>query len=341
MTPHYSVLLPEILNFAKLIPGVDDPGAEKIILVDGTLGDAGHSTALAQLHPGALILGLDQDPEMLGRAQTFIELKNIPHKRISAQKEEINSLKEFSGIAGMLCPFGKLAGLLKSAGMEAHFILLDLGVSQHHFLTAGRGFSFQDDSLDMRMDPELPVDAAEILNTFEAETLEGIFRELGEERFAGRIARLIVKHRPIQSSRQLATIVRQALPGRPSSQDRPRTSIHPATRIFQALRIYVNRELEELDTALEGLPGCLTAGGLLAVISFHSLEDRRVKQTFQRIGEKEKKKSPEKAYRIRPESGLEFTILTPHPLTASDREIYENPASRSAKLRVLQKKHRK
>ncbi|MBL8019798.1 MAG: 16S rRNA (cytosine(1402)-N(4))-methyltransferase RsmH [Leptospirales bacterium] len=272
----------EILAFVPQSPA---------IIVDGTLGEAGHSALFHAQFPGAKILGLDRDPEML--------------ERIRARSED------FSWIELHRKPYRLAPEAL--GGRHADFILLDLGVSMFHFKGAGRGFSYQDESLDMRLDPDLPLTAADILNRKTERELKLIFQEYGEERFAGRIARVIFEKRPVHSARQLAKLILDAVPGK------GKAGIHPATRVFQALRIAVNRELEEIESSIPHLAEVLAPHGRLAIISFHSLEDRCVKHGFRALGRER------------------FKILTPKPILPSAEEIARNPASRSAKLRVIEK----
>ncbi len=193
-------------------------------------------------------------------------------------------------------------------------VLLDLGLSSDQLAWTERGFSFaRDGPLDMRFDPDEPSTAADLVNRLGAEDLANLIYEFGEERHSRRVARRIVEARrvaPIETTGQLAAIVRSAIPGKWGPID-------PATRVFQALRIAVNGELERLDEALQRLPDLLAPGGRLAIISFHSLEDRRVKYAF------------------RDDERLE--VLTKKPITASDDEVRSNPRARSAKLRVAER----
>ncbi|MCE9596386.1 MAG: 16S rRNA (cytosine(1402)-N(4))-methyltransferase RsmH [Spirochaetia bacterium] len=279
---HTPVLPEEILAFVPASPR---------IIVDGTLGEAGHSKLFHAKYPEARIIGLDRDPEMLDRLRptlggaTWIELHRKPY-RLTPEV---------------------------LAGRHADFILLDLGVSMFHFKGAKRGFSYQDELLDMRLDPDLPLTAADLLNRKTERELKLIFQEYGEERFAGRIARTIFEKRPVHSAQQLAALILAAVPGKGKS------GIHPATRVFQALRIVVNRELEEIEGSIPHLAEVLAPNGRLAIISFHSLEDRCVKHGFRALGRER------------------FKILTPKPTMAGEAEVSGNPASRSAKLRVIEK----
>lgn len=296
---HVSVLPAEVL--AGLQPG---PGGH---FIDGTLGGGGHAQALLEASaPGGRLLGIDADPAALAaagaRLAPFGERAMLAHGNFRA----IGALARQHG-------FGQVDG-----------ILLDLGVSSHQLDTAERGFSFNADApLDMRLDPSEGATAADLVNELpEAELADLIFR-YGEERGSRRVARLIVEARrrhPIERTLELAEIVARALGGRHGK-------IHPATRTFQALRIAANRELESLEAALPQAVALLAPGGRLAVISFHSLEDRIVKLFF------------------RAESGYgggagdRLAIITKKPIEAGEAEARANPRSRSAKLRVAERTH--
>lgn len=275
---HIPVLLEEVLSFVPENPAV---------IVDGTLGEGGHTARFAERFKTARLIGLDRDPVMLERARA-----RLAGEGVEAETHNIR--------------FSRMPGVLGET--RADFILLDLGISMFHFRGAGRGFSYTDDTLDMRLEPDLPTSAADLINHAGERQLKDLFSELGEERFAGRIASAIVKKRPVASAARLAEIILGAVPGR--------QRIHPATRVFQALRIRVNQELEELES-LGKIAACLKPGGRLAVITFHSLEDRPVKHTLRAL------------------EG--FRVLTKKPVLPRDEEIERNPASRSAKLRVIER----
>jgi 16S rRNA (cytosine1402-N4)-methyltransferase len=220
-----------------------------------------------------------------------------------------------SALAGTECQlvhasYAEIGSVLKDLEIEAvDGVLVDLGLSSDQLAHADRGFSFESAGLDMRFDTTQGQSAADLLNEAPAHELADIIYHFGEERFARRIARRIVDHRPIQSATQLAEIVRRAVP-----PPKGRHRIHPATRVFQALRIAVNDELGTLEQLLhQTLPAVLKPGGRAVAISFHSLEDRRVKQTF--------RDGP-------------WEVLTRKPVTATEDEEQQNPRSRSAKLRA-------
>jgi len=302
--PHQPVLYHEILEALA-------PRSGKNYL-DGTLGAAGHALGiLKHSAPDGRLLGLDLDLDALAIArQRLVEY----HLR--------SILRQAS--------YKKAPDILHEIGWEkVHGILLDLGVSSMQIDRPSRGFSFMEEGpLDMRFDQTSGSTAAEIVNNLNKEDLADIIWEYGEERYARRIARVIVATRPISTTQELVSAIEQAVPGY-SSQ------IHPATRTFQAIRIATNRELETLSNSLPRLSEYLEVGGRIAIISFHSLEDRIVKQYF-------KKESRDCI--CPPEQPIctcghkaSLKILTKKPLRASEQEIQENPRSRSAKLRIAEK----
>jgi 16S rRNA (cytosine1402-N4)-methyltransferase len=292
--------------------------------LDGTIGGAGHALAIAQAFKGNVnVIGLDRDQQAIERAkQSFTKL-------------EARS-RELEGIAGKAIfeceSFRNLDKILdKHAVQSVDMILFDLGISSDELENSGRGFSFmKDEPLLMTMgDPaSYPFTAKDIVNGWKEEDIANVIFAYGEERFARRIARAIVAYREkklIETTTELAEIVKMAIPGfarRMTSSPRLRSpsKIHPATKTFQALRIAVNDELAALKEGLTKGFERLSPGGRMAVISFHSLEDRIVKEF-----------SKEKAA-----EGV-ATMLTKRPITASPQELAENPRSRSAKLRILQK----
>jgi 16S rRNA (cytosine1402-N4)-methyltransferase len=210
------------------------------------------------------------------------------------------------------------AGLAEVQGLRADGLLADLGVSSLQLDNAARGFSFQAEGpLDMRMDPHSERTAEQVVNHLDERQLADVIYEFGEERRSRRIARAICRSRPIRSTAHLADVVSAA--ARPMNQAERR--IHPATRTFQALRIFVNRELEDLQALLEAAPRILKPGGRVVVISFHSLEDRIVKDAFREGAIKDK----------------HFRVLTKKPVTATELESDRNPRARSAKLRAAER----
>ena len=263
-------------------------------VVDGTLGGGGHTRLFADaVGPEGLAIGIDRDPTAIERAAR--ELAGLPVRFAQAN-------------------FRDLPEVLDAIGLErVDRVLLDVGLSSDQLADATRGFSFDADGpLDLRFDPTEGQPAWRLIARMRPETLADLIHEFGEERYARRIARRIVAARekqPIRTAREFARIVTAAIP-----RQQPPPRIHPATRTFQALRIAVNEELKSLRIALERIPGRLAAGGRLAVISFHSLEDRLVKQAFR--------------------NAQVWEPLTRGPVEASPEEVARNPRSRSAKLRA-------
>jgi 16S rRNA (cytosine1402-N4)-methyltransferase len=292
---HQAVLVESVLSYLDLKPGQ--------IVLDGTIGSGGHSEAILKaINPGGTLIGLDQDDEAIERAEK--KLKACGNHRVV--------LRRFN--------FRDLDQALSSLNIkQVHVVLLDIGFSSDQLGDPERGFSFQENGpLDMRMDKRSETTARELLAGLSESELVTIFREYGEERFAGRIAKAIVFKRqksPIGTTEELKVVIESAVPGKYKHG-----RIHPATRVFQALRIAVNDELNVLIEALPKAFECLAPGGKLAVISFHSLEDRIVKRFF-----------------IDQKSKGEGEILTKKPVTATDEEMNVNPRSRSAKLRVIER----
>jgi 16S rRNA (cytosine1402-N4)-methyltransferase len=301
---HTPVLLKEVIEV--LAPRAGET------FVDGTLGGGGHTEAL--LEAGAHVIGIDQDPEALAFAK---------EKRLHRFGEKFQPVR---------ANFERLGAVLEDLGVaEVDGLLLDLGMSSWQLDTAERGFSFQREGmLDMRMDPDGPVTAADLVNTAPAAELVRIFREYGEEPNARRIAARIVggrAARPFQTTMELALAVEEVVPRR--------GRIHPATRIFQALRIAVNREMEVLESVLGQAASALRPGGRMAVITFHSLEDRMVKEFFKIRSTAELDRPEWPAPRPNPD--YIFRALTRKPVIASAEEQQSNPRSRSAKLRAVEK----
>ncbi len=300
---HESVLLQEVTEFLR-------PNRRDGTLVDATVGLGGHAEALLERNSGARLLAIDRDPQAL----------QIARER----------LRKFKGrVTFVQGRHEKLIDILKQANIEAiSGLLADLGVSSMQFDDASRGFSFRFDApLDMRMGPD-SIRAADLVNGLDEEALAKILRDYGEEPKARRIARAIVEKRPVKTTTQLAEIVR-------SVKKSKYHDIDPATLTFQALRIAANEELVGLDPFISDGVDVLQSGARIAVISFHSLEDRIVKRAFRRL-EGECTCPPSM-----PVCGCGarevVKILTGRPLTASEEEVKRNPRSRSAKLRVAEK----
>jgi len=292
---HEPVLLAQVLDY--LAPG---PGQT---LVDCTLGRGGHALAIAdRLGKTGLLIGLEADPRNLSYAAHRLKASACPTRLFHAN-------------------FSQLSEVLAEVGRgQVHGILADLGVSTNQWFDPAYGLSFdQSMPLDMRLDPDLPQSAADLVNRCSESELARVLYELAQERYSRRIARKIVESRqvsPIRTTEALAELVRSAIPRRPGP-----TRIDPATRTFLALRMAVNREMENLAALLEQAPAALAAGGRMAVISFHSTEDRAVKQAFRSLEQ----------------TGV-MSILTKKPLVPKSEEIACNPRSRSAKMRVGQKR---
>jgi len=288
------------------------------ICVDCTLGGAGHALAtLQQILPDGILFGIDQDLDAINHA-----------KKILAPFEKNVRLFHDN--------FINLPAILNSNGIEGvNSIVLDLGFSLNQLKNAGRGFSFnKNEPLDMRMDIRNELTAAKIINSYQENELADLFFNFGEEKFSRRVAKKIVetrKDKDILTSSELAQIVKEAIPAKNVFSQR----IHPATRVFQALRIAVNRELEKLKKFMEIVPPLLKKGGRLCVISFHSLEDRIVKQALRKFEEgcTCPKELPVCLCGFIPTMKSVFR----KPLIPTEKEIKLNPMARSSKLRVAQK----
>lgn len=281
--------------------------------VDGTLGGGGHAAAVAErVGPAGIVLGIDQDPAARARAA----------ERLAPYSERMRIA------AGN---FADIARLVDAHGVRpVDGILLDLGVSSHQLDTADRGFAIKHQGpLDMRMDPESEgIDAAELLNTESESEIARILFEYGEESRSRRIAAEIVRARPLRTTEDLVDCVRRTMPFR----TRP-GQIHPATKVFQAVRIAVNRELDVLRDAIDAAVSVLAPGGRLVVISYHSLEDRIVKESFRRLaGIREGNDLPS----VEPDPVPLLSIVTRKPVVPSESEIRCNPRARSAKLRCAE-----
>jgi len=287
-TCHVPVLLNEIVDWLQPQPGK--------MLVDGTLGGGGHTRVLAaSVAPEGCVLGMDLDPEAVERASET--LRSLPVQVVVAS-------------------YADLPEVLNELSVEqVDGIVLDLGLSSDQMADESRGFSFSGQgTLDLRFDPTRGDPAWKLIERLDERRLADLIYRYGEERMSRRIAKRIVAQRrqdPIRTADQLADLVRGCVPRSRGHR------IDPATRTFQALRIAVNGELESLERALARLPDCLAPGGRLAIISFHSLEDRIVKHAF------------------RSDDRLE--VLTRRPIRPTDEETASNPRSRSAKLRVAER----
>jgi 16S rRNA (cytosine1402-N4)-methyltransferase len=285
---HVPVMLDEVVQWLTPRAGM--------VLVDGTLGGGGHTRALAErVGPEGLVIALDRDPTAVEAAQR--SLAGLPVRALH----------------GNYCDLPEVLVEQRIDAIDG--VVLDLGLSSDQLADPQRGFSFTSNGpLDLRFDPTRGESAARLINRLSAQHLADLIYAYGEERFSRRIAAAIVERRhehPIESAADLAELVRRAVPG-------PRQRIDPATRTFQALRIAVNDELKSLDIALRRLPDCLRPGARMVVISFHSLEDRPVKEAFR--------------------NDLRLEVLTKKPVTAGPEELARNSRARSAKLRVAARK---
>ena len=305
---HKPVLLSECLEALNLRPDG--------IYLDGTLGRAGHSQAILKRIPRGRLIALDRDETALAAAR----------ERLAEDLDRVTLVHT---------NFSRLEQVLKELEIPAvDGMLFDLGVSSPQLDEAERGFSYQQDApLDMRMDSSAPLTARQVVNTWSREELCRILRDYGEERYAQRIAQAIVRRREereIASTLELVEIIKSAMPAQALREKQ-----HPAKRTFQAIRIAVNGELEELPPMLEAAARCLRPGGRLAVITFHSLEDRIVKQTLRELatGCTCPPQFPVCVCGKKPR----MRLITKKPVTASPQELTENPRARSAKLRVAER----
>lgn len=320
---HQPVLLQEVTSALAVQPG---------IFVDGTLGAGGHSFALLQqLHAAGFgqdsrLIGIDQDDDALREAWARLQ----PYAdRVSIVKGNFGDLSRIIAEVAMQWGGGGPSGI--------HGLLLDLGISSHQIDTPERGFSYlRDGALDMRMDALAPQSAADIINTYDAHQLAELFFRFGEEPRSRFIAKAVVAYRnrqgPVNRTGELVSIIRSQVAG-------PERSIKAMTRIFQALRIAVNQEFDVLRCALEDGVAALVPGGRMAVISYHSLEDRMVKSFF---GEKAAADWGPKGVGLRePLAYPEVSVLTRKPIIPAPEEVKKNTRSRSAKLRVIVKRKNK
>jgi 16S rRNA (cytosine1402-N4)-methyltransferase len=294
MRGHEPVLRDEVMTALGPHPGG--------IYIDGTVGAAGHARSVLELsNPDGRLLGIDLDKEALELAEQVLSVFGSRAALVWASFSRLGEVAQRCGFA------------------PADGVFLDLGLSSMQLASAERGFSFQSDGpLDMRFDRESDVTAADLVNTWRADELADVLYRFGEERLSRRIARAIVEARPLRTTAELANVVARAV-GR-------RGRIHPATKTFQALRIAVNGELEALEQGLAQAVNVLAPGGRLAVIAFHSLEDRIVKRYFQ-----------ERSRTSEGQTAPVLRLVTRHPIQPTWAEQERNPRSRSAKLRVAER----
>ncbi len=306
---HVSILLKECMDGLDIKPDG--------IYVDGTLGGGGHTFKLIQFIDGGKVIGIDQDQDALEAASKRLSIfgdKFIPvHNNFSNLLEVLETL-----------------GIKKIDGF-----LLDLGVSSYQLDEAERGFSYMNDGqLDMRMNQEDEFSAYDVVNTYSEDELTRIIREYGEENWANRIAKFIVEARsekPLETTFELVDIIKNAIPAS-ARKDGP----HPAKRTFQAIRIEVNNELKIIEKTIEDAVSVMNKGGRVAIITFHSLEDRIVKNTFKKLAQ---------GCICPPEFPVcicnnkpKVKIISRKPILPSEREVIDNPRARSAKLRIAEKK---
>lgn len=292
---HIPVLLGEVLEWLAVQP--------RGVYVDATVGGGGHARAILEKLTTGRLIALDKDPMAIA----------IARENLLPYQDKLTLVQQ---------DFTELLALLRRLGLAgADGILADLGLSQMQIDSAERGFSLKAAGpLDMRMNPAQQLTAAEIVNRSSERELATLIYQFGEERRSRRIARAIVRARPIRNTVQLADLVEACLGGRRAASRATGHRIHPATRTFQALRMAVNRELDCLAQFLDSAPECLISGGRLVLISFHSLEDRIVKQHFQRWHREGQMRN-----------------LTRHVIRPSAAEVRANPRSRSARLRAAER----
>lgn len=297
---HFPVMVREVLSLSGKVEN-------KTLFVDATLGAGGHTYFLYRFTPYSFMAGFERDDRMVQKLKDNLDKFQVPYSvhsdvTIPMEKDRVNVYQK---------RFSNIKELVNHHNQKINFLLCDLGISIYH-MKENWGFSFDDTALDMRLDPESK-DTGEILNTYSEKEIAWILKQYGEEKFAGIIAKEIVKNRPVTSGRQLKEIIIR------SYYKKLKTRIHERVvqRSFQALRIYSNEELKELEILLASLPGVMDKGGISVFISFHSLEDRLVK----------------KYYKHYEQEGN--VILTKKPLTPAFEEIRVNPASRSAKMRAM------
>jgi len=294
---HRSVLLQEVIKGLDIQPGD--------VIVDGTLGNGGHTLAIAEKFGKAVkLIGIDLDADAIERSK--VRLKDVE-----------------CDITYVLGSFRNIDEHLQSLGIESvNKVLLDIGLSSNQLEESGRGFAFRsDEPLKMTFKKELTdeeYDAHTIVNTWDEDSIRTIIRSYGEEKFAGRIAKGIVRTRELSPINTTTDLVNVILASTPRFYHHGKT--HPATRTFQALRITVNDEIYALEEGLEKSFLQLASKGRLAIISFHSLEDRVVKEHFKSL-----------------EAAKQGMRITKKPITPNEEEVYENPRSRSAKLRIIEK----
>ena len=307
---HIPAMLKEVISYLNCRPGK--------IYVDGTLGGSGHAGAICdRIAPGGLFIGIDQDIDAINHAKAVLDYDEVQIHLLHGN-------------------FSNLVLYLSKLKVEAvDGMLLDLGLSQHQLESSGRGFSFRNNEpLDMRMDIRSPRTAAELVNNLAQQDLQKLFKDYGEERWAKQIARRIVeirRQKKIHTSRELVQCVAGAIPPQAAAKQQ----IHPATRVFMALRIAVNDELAQLEAFMASAVDYLNPGGRLCVLSFHSLEDRIVKQRLKALekGCTCPPRLPQCVCGTKPQ----VRILTKKVMRPTEEEVAANPMARSTRLRAAEK----
>lgn len=312
---HLPVMVEEVLGLFG--PALEPSGA---ILVDATLGRGGHARALLDAHPGLALIGVDTDAQAIEESRRLLAPYAGRVTLVHSRNDEIPVLLSRQNQGGL-------------GDQRVQGVLFDLGVSSPQLDDPGRGFAYSYDApLDMRMDQDNPLTAAEVLNTYPAERIAGVLREYGEERFARRIADAIVRERstaPLTSTARLAEIIRDSIPA-PAR----RTGGNPAKRTFQALRIEVNGELEALGQALPAALDALAVGGRIVALAYHSLEDRAVKTALTRAAAD----TTPPGLPVPLDSGRpRFRLLTRGAQRPSEDEVARNPRAASARLRAAER----
>ena len=301
---HDPVMVNEVIEHLALKP--------KSLIVDATIGGGGHAKEILSKHNNIKLLGIDQDAEAIEAAR----------KNLEAFGDRIELIQD---------NFSNIKSIIGSRGSKVNGILFDLGISSYQIDTPQRGFSFQADApLDMRMDISKEVTAKDLINNSERESLENIIKNYGEERYYRRIVTAIIKKRPVSTTLELARIVKYSIP-----RTSPLNATKSTARVFQAFRIAVNNELDNLKKALNGSIDILAPKGRIVVISYHSLEDRIVKDLF-RTGATGCICPPRLPKCVCSHKKM-LKIITKKPMTPNDREMNDNPRSRSAKLRAAEK----
>jgi 16S rRNA (cytosine1402-N4)-methyltransferase len=304
---HEPVLLSSVVEL--LVPPLERGG----VFVDATLGRGGHARAVLEAAPRATLVGIDRDPEALEASRSYLASLHDRVRIVRGNFKELSTLLERLGAA------------------PVRGVLLDLGVSSPQLDDPGRGFGYRHKGpLDMRMDPEQTFSAHYVVNSYDQRELTRVIRSYGEERFAQRIARAIIRSRPIDDTATLADVIRDAVPA-PAR----RTGGHPARRTFQAIRIETNREIDALRAVLPAAVDVLDPGGRIAIIAYHSLEDRIVKRTFSDLSRDCTCPPDLPVCACGAEARLR--VLTPRPVTPEREEVERNPRSRAAKLRAAEK----